>query len=249
MKKQVHSCAACGKSFDRPSTLVKHEVIHTRAQGNYFSFFAFILCSTGRLVDYQCEYCPKKFNVKSNLNRHRNRCRITQEARLMQQISAPPTDATVPCTSAGSGKRKRSKTKSPPSLHLAQEEQPFRDVQNELSPSSVSLVSASTLEKRPRRSPTGNNNSSSHNQNTPWIPASLAGFDLSCSNLPEAPMPLPPVRPFRVKVEEYIGPDNALEDVINCLRGMIIEQEADGSEWVCEERNSYADAEDNPYHP
>jgi hypothetical protein len=34
-KRKTHICAACNKSFDRPSTLKKHSVIHTSARGTF----------------------------------------------------------------------------------------------------------------------------------------------------------------------------------------------------------------------
>ncbi|KAI0063254.1 hypothetical protein BV25DRAFT_1991029 [Artomyces pyxidatus] len=55
-REKKHSCAMCHKSFDRPSTLRKHLLVHTGEKA------------------FACDTCGRRFGVASNLNRHVKRC-------------------------------------------------------------------------------------------------------------------------------------------------------------------------------
>ncbi|KAI0044880.1 hypothetical protein FA95DRAFT_1561717 [Auriscalpium vulgare] len=56
IREKRHSCAMCHKSFDRPSTLRKHLLVHTGEKA------------------FACDTCGRRFGVASNLNRHVRRC-------------------------------------------------------------------------------------------------------------------------------------------------------------------------------
>ncbi|KAJ7575086.1 hypothetical protein C8J56DRAFT_977061 [Mycena floridula] len=76
-------------SFDRPSTLKKHWLVHTGEKA------------------YQCEICGRRFGVPSNLNRHARKCILKPvNASYRKQVEAsrpgtslaqlPPEDSPVP---------------------------------------------------------------------------------------------------------------------------------------------------------
>ncbi|TDL22386.1 hypothetical protein BD410DRAFT_788656 [Rickenella mellea] len=55
---KTHACWMCHKSFDRPSTLRKHLLVHTGEKA------------------FACDICGRRFGVASNLNRHTRRCAL-----------------------------------------------------------------------------------------------------------------------------------------------------------------------------
>ncbi|PCH33193.1 hypothetical protein WOLCODRAFT_159897, partial [Wolfiporia cocos MD-104 SS10] len=73
-EKKRHSCWMCHKSFDRPSTLRKHLLVHTGEKA------------------YACDTCGRRFGVLSNLNRHTKRCAqrpVNQAASAKAAAAAP----------------------------------------------------------------------------------------------------------------------------------------------------------------
>jgi hypothetical protein len=77
----------------------------------------------------------------------------------------------------------------------------------------------------------------------PWIPASLAGFDLSGAHCKPADMPLQPVMPHKEKITD-------ISEITDRLSGLRIKHEPDGAYYIHEERDSFAkDVHPTPYHP
>ncbi|KLO19967.1 hypothetical protein SCHPADRAFT_48462 [Schizopora paradoxa] len=73
-RKKTHGCWMCNKSFDRPSTLKKHLLVHTGEK-------AFV-----------CQFCTRRFGVASNLNRHIKRC--PQRPKDASALAGPSSSST-----------------------------------------------------------------------------------------------------------------------------------------------------------
>nr|XP_034963210.1 zinc finger and SCAN domain-containing protein 2-like isoform X2 [Zootoca vivipara] len=70
-QERSHPCPECGKTFDRPSRLIRHQVVHTREK------------------PYKCADCGVRFTQSSNLDCHRKR--IHQRKRLVPLLKKLPT--------------------------------------------------------------------------------------------------------------------------------------------------------------
>ncbi|KZT64028.1 hypothetical protein DAEQUDRAFT_69026 [Daedalea quercina L-15889] len=188
--KKTHPCWMCHKSFDRPSTLTKHLLVHT----NY--------------KPHACDTCGRRFGVRSNLNRHAKKCAqrpVNQGAPtqdpptsapspesaeypvMFMGASAPTALDAGPSTASTSsaalqvvagaapppGQPRGRKRKAASSTDAGPAEQP------------PPPAAAAKKERRPRRKQSP----------TRWVPPSLQRFDLTPTNK-ATPLPLPPVRPF-----------------------------------------------------
>jgi len=181
-EKKMHPCWMCHKSFDRPSTLRKHLLVHTGHKA------------------YACDTCGRRFGVLSNLNRHAKKCaqrpvnqgasaqaavpgssaegtthaEVAAPVEIAAEVAGPSTATTsaiaLQAISAPSEQTRGRKRKAAPPTEGDQDDQ---------------AAEVSRKERRPRR------------KKSPmrWVPDSLKLYDLALTNK-ATPVPLSPVRPF-----------------------------------------------------
>ncbi|TFK47981.1 hypothetical protein OE88DRAFT_585477 [Heliocybe sulcata] len=183
VKEKKHGCWMCHKSFDRPSTLRKHLLVHTGEKA------------------HACNICGRRFGVLSNLNRHVRRCaqKPVNKGSSSGSLSDPHSPAADLPADSGSGATLPAQ--SAISVPMASQHSIYTSAERSTaSPDAVALQSTSrkressrspsqtdpsmALEQRPkrrRRAPSPSR----------WIPPSLSNFNLS--HYPKSvPVPLPP---------------------------------------------------------
>ncbi|EPQ61247.1 hypothetical protein GLOTRDRAFT_124974 [Gloeophyllum trabeum ATCC 11539] len=184
VKEKKHGCWMCHKTFDRPSTLRKHLLVHTGEKA------------------HACNICGRRFGVLSNLNRHVRRCAQKPVNKGSSSGSAsdphsPAADITADSASGTtapaqsvppsvSAPRHRIYTSAERSTASAETTpQPTsrkRDSSRSTSQVDPLSMAIESRTKRRRRAPSPSR----------WIPPSLSNFNLS--HYPKSlPVPLPPV--------------------------------------------------------
>ncbi|OSD04148.1 hypothetical protein PYCCODRAFT_1364894 [Trametes coccinea BRFM310] len=174
-----HHCCMCHKTFDRPSTLKKHLLVHTGEKA------------------FACEDCGRRFSVVSSLHRHAKTCRAVANSRLARTHGASSSSPVAPTSQlAVSSPTSRDKsmavvTPAAPmdSSGSAETPAPRRSTHKRKALSTEGLNTsdmASRPQKQARRAPAP----------VLWVPDSLKRFDLTPST-ESALVPLPPVRPFQ----------------------------------------------------
>ncbi|KAJ8494874.1 hypothetical protein ONZ45_g13086 [Pleurotus djamor] len=180
-----HDCAMCHKSFDRPSTLRTHLLVHTGAK------------------PFQCNYCHHRFVTSSNLKRHASggACSAKPIGAIPSETSkSSPTTATSPSSKHSPAgpvamaeidqvvvepappKRKRRRATASSNSQPSTSEPIAQDGSTD--------KHAAPKPKRSRRAPSPSK----------WIPPSLLSYDLHSDIMKESVLvPLPPVLPSRVE--------------------------------------------------
>jgi hypothetical protein len=189
-------------------------------------------CGCLRLrAEFTCTWCDYRFGVQSNLNRHRTRCKMRPLSPEEQAAAAEVAASAGPSAATAGQSRKGKGAARVPQL-----------------PAVVEADDSGVPKKRRRRAPP-----------PPWVPASLANFDLTGAALQPAPLPLPPVQPYRVRAGDVVAlragthPDARrpdMEELVRRIAGLsVVGMPAD--EWLCEERDSYDERVDpeRPYDP
>ncbi|KAI0761653.1 hypothetical protein BD413DRAFT_588516 [Trametes elegans] len=194
-KKKVHNCWMCHKSFDRPSTLKKHLLVHTGEKA------------------FACESCGRRFGVASNLNRHARTCRAANPggaaAAVVPAAGSSSSPAVASPTSSDASGATIALASAPAPAQAPASPSDAAPIATATAPTTASRKASSTEDpnttemssdarqtrarKRARRAPSP----------VLWVPESLKAFDLT-PLAKGTPVPLPPVRPFQEnnRVEE-----------------------------------------------
>ncbi|KIK21020.1 hypothetical protein PISMIDRAFT_29985 [Pisolithus microcarpus 441] len=193
-REKRHGCWMCEKSFDRPSTLRKHLLVHTGVK-------AFV-----------CETCGRRFGVASNLNRHIKRCvlkPVNLASRTGQSNNVDGHSSNGSSVESAGTSVPESSTSPAPSQPIKRTREPEATEASEASAHSSTTPPSATDSapkpptKRRRRAPSPSQ----------WVPQSLAHHNILPFEYKGTPVPLPPVSPTRDTLNnEWIEERNSWDD-------------------------------------